>query len=241
LWKFSPTKLGNYNEKVSLAYWNENHSELKGIADLRLLGSCISGSLNCTETYKDLGTCVVGDSILSQLIVVNNFDCNLNFRVEAFSLDKDENAVYTLELEKSILNIKARSKMPLNFRFRPNKSINYQFVIYYEIINLLENNNSICTQSNNDSHEKNLSDKSKEILGYIIANSVYPKLRVIDVNGLGTASSINKSYLWRMLNINKYGFILFILYISRNILFRYYFIFFFFSLLIYYYYFFSKA
>jgi hypothetical protein len=169
---------------------------------LRLLGSCISGSLSCTETYKDLGTCVVGDSILSQLVIVNNYDCDLNFQLEVFSLDKDENANYTLELDNSILNIKARSKMMLNLRFRPNKSTNYQFVVYYEIVNTAENK-SISAKRDDDSLVANSSPKAKEILGYILANSVYPKLRVIDVRGLGTAASINKSYLWRMLNINK--------------------------------------
>lgn len=224
MWTFSPGKLEKYNHKIGLLAWvGENRQFLKPYS-LRILASCINGSLQSNEMYKDFGNVIVGSSISSELIVINNNDCSLDFEIFVKQTTDDSLANKSLdnhcilEFENSSGHIEARSKLTIRCRLRPVRLINYQFTIEYKIL------------YPNDRELAETEIASKEILCYMVTNKyyillfsdekslkiyeiyhilfkttvgVYPKLNITDIKALGSASNLNKDYLWRLLCVNE--------------------------------------
>ena len=203
---------------------------------LRVLGSCTSGSLHGFEMYKDFGNIIVGSSISSELVIINNNDCNMDFELflkqTTDDVNKSFNNVCILELEKSTANVKARSRCVIRCRVRPTKLISYQFTVEYRIIypneNKVENgqdeihsetysdvlNKNIEEQdielnNNNINYNKtmasaiNNNNNKREVLCYMTANGVYPKLTIVDLKATGAASNLSKDFLWKLLSIKE--------------------------------------
>jgi hypothetical protein len=199
-WKFSPIKIEKYNNKVALITWieGEKSTTLKTYY-LRILGACTNGSLNSSEMYKDFGNVIVGSSVSSEISIVNNNDCYLDFElyvkqtVDEGLANSLENDLCILELETMNGHIEARSKLSIRCRLRPTRLINYQFTVEYKII--YPNEKKEIQTIENETH--------KEILCYLSANGVYPKLRINDIKTLGSASNLSKDFFWKLMSINQ--------------------------------------
>lgn len=182
---------------------------------IRILASCVSGSLQASQNYKDFGSVIVGSSETSELTLINNNDCALDFELiikqttdETLSC-KTLDGVCVLEFVDMIAanssepsadrtprlnsvrgHIEARSKLNVRCRLRPTRLINYQFSIEYRILY-------------KDSEKKLTSNDRREVLCYMTAVGVYPKFNVSDIKALGSAANLNKDFLWRLLSINE--------------------------------------
>ena len=193
-WLFTPKKFEKYNIKARLLAWIGEDRCKSQIYNLRLLGSCTTGGLQALEVYKDFGSVVVGGSASSEIILINNNDCALDFElyvtqtVDENSANKYKDDPCIIELEAYDGNIEARSRKILPCRIRPARVINYQFIIEYKIV-----------YPNDD--EADMS--SKEVLCQLIANGVYPKIHVTDIKAIGSASNLSKDYLWRLFSIDS--------------------------------------
>jgi hypothetical protein len=205
---------------------------------LRVLGSCTSGSLHGFEMYKDFGNIIVGSSISSELVIINNNDCNMDFELfikqTTDDVNKAFNNVCILELEKYKANVKARSRCVIRCRVRPTKLICYQFTVEYRIIypneNKVENGQEeILSEAYSDVLNKNIDEQNtelmnnninynktiasvnnnnnnnnkREVLCYMTANGVYPKLAIVDLKATGAASNLSKDFLWKLLSIKE--------------------------------------
>jgi hypothetical protein len=185
---------------------------------LRIIGSCTNGSLQALELYKDFGSVVVGGSVTTEITVVNNNDCRLNYElfvkqsVDESVANRFVDAICVLEIESPIGHVEARSRRQVRVRLRPIRLINYQFVVEYRIVyeNEAERDQSEFLKTSEVNTISNESPRNqKEVLCYMTANGVYPKLNITDIKGLGSVSSLNKDYLWKLLSINEY-FLLFL-------------------------------
>jgi hypothetical protein len=88
------------------------------------------------------------------------------------------------------------------------------------------NTNDICTSNGDGEHDQsNLTiavigaapaatdatlkntatsvSERRDVLCYLTANGVFPKLKVIDIKGLGSSSSLSKDYMWKLLSVNE--------------------------------------
>lgn len=203
VWRFAPTKMEKYNHKVVLTSWIDGAkaSTLK-VYYLRLLGMCTSGSLQAAEMYKDFGNIIVGSSVSSEITILNNNDCNLEFELfvkqtvdESLANSGVGSDFCILELEKTIGQVEARSKLAIRCRLRPTRLVNYQFTVEYRII--------YPNERLHDLNDVNTPKDHKEILCHLTANGVYPKLRINDIKTHGAAASLSKDFFWKLLSINQ--------------------------------------
>jgi hypothetical protein len=201
---------------VRLLAWIENDNTKYKSFNLRLLGSCTSGSLQVIEPYKDLGNIIVGSSVTNEMILVNNSDCVLDY--ELFVRQKaDENSANNyaydpciIELDHYVGQLEAKSRKVVRFRIRPVRINNYQFTFEYRIIypNEQDNDDSGATfdlmnHTTSTDYDLISSEKKKfEPLCSMIASCVYPKLSVVDVKAVGPASNLSKDYLWHLFSID---------------------------------------
>jgi hypothetical protein len=204
LWKFTPSKIDKYNNKAALITWiDDDKKNTSKTYFVRMLGTCTNGSLQSSEMYRDFGNVIVGSSISSEITILNNNDCYLDFElsvkqtVDESLANNAANDICILELEKTSGHIDARSSLIIRCRLRPTRLINYQFTVEYRIIYPNENKLS------QDLDSKETSNEQKEILCYLSANGVYPKLRINDIKTLGSASSLSKDFFWKLLSINQ--------------------------------------
>ena len=196
MWRFTPEKLEKFNQKVNLLTWIEEKNSNVQQYPVRILGSCITGSLQAQEMYKDLGSVIVGSSATTDIVICNNNDCSLNFELRvkqtiegssASPLDKNEFCVLELQTDKGAID--ARAKFLVKCRIRPTRLVNYQFTVAYKV--------------NYNNEETNDKSSQFENLCYLTVSGVYPKLTITDVKGLGSASGLSKDYLWKILSINE--------------------------------------
>ena len=154
--------------------------------------------------YKDFGSVIVGSSISSEITIINNNDCPLDYELfikqtsdEAMS-NKSMTGICVLEIEAPIGQVEARSRQTVRCRLRPTRLITYQFTVEYKII--YPEDKAI----ENDSAFNPTSPKSvQETLCYMTANGVYPKLKINDIKCVGAASSLSQDYFWKLLSINQ--------------------------------------
>ena len=205
LWKFTPSKIDKYNNKAALIAWiDDDKKSTSKTYFVRMLGTCTNGSLQAAEMYRDFGNVIVGSSISSEITILNNNDCYLDFElfvkqtVDESLANSAVNDICILELEKMSGHVDARSKLTVRCRLRPTRLINYQFTVEYRIVYPNENKQSPELDSSQET-----STEQKEILCYLSANGVYPKLRINDIKALGSGSSLSKDFFWKLLSINQ--------------------------------------
>jgi hypothetical protein len=193
-WLFTPKKFEKYNIKARLITWIADNRNKSEVYNLRLLGSCTTGGLQALEIYKDFGSVVVGGSATSEIVLINNNDCALDYdfivkqTVDDNSANKYQNDPCILELEETSGNIEARSKKIIPCRIRPARVISYQFLIEYKIIY---------------PNDEDKIDSPYEVLCQMTANGVFPKIRVTDIKAIGSASNLSKDYLWRLFAVDS--------------------------------------
>ena len=161
--------------------------------------------------YKNFGSVVVGSSVTSEITMINNNDCSLNFELFVKQVVEDSvqnrfvDNICVLEIEKLVGHVEARSRSQVRCRLRPIRLINYQFIIEYRIVyeNEDEREKNEFLKSPDDENINESPRNQREILCYMTANGVYPKLNITDIKGLGSVSSLNKDYLWKLLSINE--------------------------------------
>lgn len=192
-----------------MTWVGENRSKSQSY-NLRLLGTCLTGTLQAQESYKDIGSIVVGSSETFEISLMNSNDCALDYElyvkqtVDENSANKYREDPCILELSEIKGSIEARSKKAISCRVRPARVISYQFTIEYKIIypNEIEPSDSILTQRSEPESTDGAKTTQGDILCYLIANGVYPKLSVTDIKAIGSASNLSKDYLWRLFSID---------------------------------------
>jgi cilia- and flagella-associated protein 65 len=158
-----------------------------------LTGTCSHGTLQAGETFRDIGNVVVGSSVATELLLVNNNDCALNFElsvrqiVEKNSTDTPKFEPRVLEIEDPNGCLEARARKLIRLKLRPTRVVNYQFTIEYRIIYPNEDLNR---------------SQQSEILCNLTANGVYPKLAISDIKALGASSNLSKDYLWKLFSLD---------------------------------------
>ena len=203
MWKFSPENVDKFNHKVALITSIEDENGSIKVFYVRILGSSTNGSLQVMEMYKDFGSITVGSSISAELVLVNHNDCDLDYElfVKQSGGDSDDikfsGDILVIELETKAGTIQARSKVNIRCRLRPTRIINYQFTIEYQIV---YPNEKVDENAELDSSS---SKSQREVLCYMSANGVYPKLKINDIKAVGSASNLSKDYLWKLLSVNK--------------------------------------
>ncbi len=212
LWKFSPEKIDKYNHKVSLVAWIDRNRQIPRVYSLRLIGSCTNGSLQALEMYKDFGSVIVGSSVTNEITIVNNNDCSLDFELFVKQSTEENlsnrflDQICILELEERKGHVEARSRCQIRCRLRPIRLISYQFTIEYKILYENEERPQSVKSTKDLSNTENQKDSprnQREILCYMTANGVYPKINITDIKGFGSAASLNKDYLWKLLSISE--------------------------------------
>lgn len=204
MWRFAPDKIDKYNCKVMLVAWIEGDRKNFATYGLRLLGECTYGSLQAAEMYKDFGSVIVGSSVTSEITVINNNDCPMDYELFVKQTSDDPLAdktvcgICVLEIEKPIGHVEARSRATVRCRLRPTRLISYQFTIEYRIIYPNEEEPAGSDRTNPDT-PRNV----RETFCYMTANGVYPKLKVNDIKCLGSASTLSQDYFWRLLSIDQ--------------------------------------
>jgi hypothetical protein len=151
---------------------------------------------------------VVGSSVTAELTLINHNDCGLAYElfvrqtVDESVASRFVDSICTLEIEKPLGHVEARSRRQVRVRLRPIRLISYQFVIEYRIVYDNEPKSEFVKTSEPD--EASAQQQQREVLCYMTASGVYPKLNITDIKGLGSVSSLNKDYLWKLLSINEY-------------------------------------
>ncbi len=188
-WRFSPDKQEKFNHKMTLVTRIDDSNHIKTYP-LRVLGSCTSGSLHGLEMYKDFGNIIVGSSLSSELVIINNNDCNMDFELfvkqTTDEVNKAFNNVCVLELEKYAGNVKARSRCVIRCRVRPTKLISYQFTVEYRIV---YPNEKKVGEENNGGGEHQNEVKSDLVQSY----SDLLNKNIEETATSGVSSSINNS------------------------------------------------
>jgi hypothetical protein len=151
----------------------------------------------------------VGSSITTELVLINNNDCSLDYELfvkqttEESLSSKSLDTMCVLELESYMGHIEARSRTTIRCRLRPVRLINYQFTVEYQILYPNEQQQEE-TRANGRTHVAADTPRSlKDTLCYMTAIGVYPKLSISDIKALGSASNLNKDYLWKLLSVNE--------------------------------------
>lgn len=158
-----------------------------------MTGTCSHGTLQAGETFKDIGSVVVGSSVTTELLLINNNDCALDFElsvrqnIDSTNSNIQKNEPCVLEIEDPKGCLEARARKLIRLKIRPTRVITYQFAVEYRIIYPNEDLNK---------------SQQNEILCNLTANGVYPKLAISDIKALGTSSNLSKDYLWKLFSLD---------------------------------------
>lgn len=196
---------------------------------IRILASCVSGSLQASQNYKDFGSVIVGSSVTSELTLINNNDCALDFELfirqttdESLSCKKlddlcvlefvDMSAVATSSsggstdgsspVGAAADEIKTPRLNSVRGHIEARSKLNVRCRLRpTRLINYQFTIEYRILYK--DSEKKLTSNDRREVLCYMTGVGVYPKFNVSDIKALGSAANLNKDFLWRLLSINE--------------------------------------
>lgn len=209
MWRFSPDKVDKYNMTCILVSWIEADKKDAQLSKLRALAECTHGSLQSADMYVDFGSVIVGSSVSQEITVINNNDCPLDYELfvkQTSDEDRTCNELCVLEIEEPVGHVEARSRQIVRCRLRPTKLISYQFTVEYRIIypNEAEADRNDKRPVSADQNPDTPRDV-KELLCYMTANGVYPKMKIKDIKCIGSASTLSQDYFWKLLSIDHFN------------------------------------
>ncbi|XP_053554126.1 cilia- and flagella-associated protein 65 [Bombina bombina] len=199
-WSFVPQEEKRYFAKTTVLAWSaEENSEpaQKSRYVLRISGEGRKGTLSTKQEQMDLGNILVGDFQSCDLLLSNDGDCTLDYLLsvtqefsEQCDLDEVVNDPIALEIEPNKGRLPARTKLNIRITARPARRLQYKWRISY----------SILTPKVLDPASRASDD---HFLCCVTAHGVYPSFSVVDVRPSGSASSLNRTQLWRLFSLDR--------------------------------------
>ncbi|XP_053327812.1 cilia- and flagella-associated protein 65 [Spea bombifrons] len=199
-WSFVPQEERKYFAKATALTWAAVE-DLKPVEKmryiLRITGEGCRGTLSALQEQVDLGDILVGSFQSWDLPLSNDGDCTLEYTLSAKQeingpCDQEEvtHDPVALEFENSRGCLPARTKLSIRVTARPARRLQYIWKIFYSILTpkALDPSNAV----------------SKEhFLCCVTAQGVYPVLSIVDVCAAGSATSLNKTQLWRLFSLER--------------------------------------
>ncbi|XP_065606522.1 cilia- and flagella-associated protein 65 [Cyrtonyx montezumae] len=198
-WTFTPDKVTKYLLQATVFVGWESPplvSPQNVHYTLRIIGEGAMGTIRAQKEHLDLGNVLVGNLKGCSLVLMNDGICSLEYTLSVEQqitglCDPEEvcSDPTALELEHSRGTIPARSKAFVQVTVRPARRLHYTWSISY----------AICTPAAPDLASTKV---EQQPLCCIEATGVHPTFYIADACSAGSASSISRLHLWRLLSLD---------------------------------------
>ncbi|KAM6178404.1 cilia- and flagella-associated protein 65 [Rhynchocyon petersi] len=198
-WIFSPLEEIKYLFRVGIWIWeaglppnikapNTTHYYM-----LRLVGVGVTGSLSVSyrallkEQELDLGSMLVNSTQSRFLVLVNNSNCTLSYRLflEQSSPKVISSEPLDLQLEQTEGSMPPRSQDSISLIACPKHRARYSWTISYALL----------------SHRDNKTGEKRELC-QVSLEGVYPLLSILDIYAMGSAEGITRKHLWHLFSLD---------------------------------------
>ncbi|CAK8673924.1 unnamed protein product [Clavelina lepadiformis] len=202
LWTFQPSEVKKYVFKPQCLAWpyNPKSNLLMQYASqharkfvLRAVGEGSEGDIKAERCNIDYGCVISGTSKAEPLVIVNDSQCDLHFKLSVeqfinsqYGDEPDENEPIGLKLNKWNGVIAARSKTVITAMVHPYRRVLYTWSLFYELFN---------------SAGKSITPNCKYLLCQLSADGVFPTLAITDARSSGSGANISKTQLWRWFSL----------------------------------------
>ncbi|MEE6488904.1 hypothetical protein FKM82_015429 [Ascaphus truei] len=197
-WSFVPQEETNYFVKTTVLTWAAEGGPVplkKSRHILRISGEGCMGTISTEQEQVDLGNILVGTFQSCDLLLSNNGDCALDYALSTKQditgpCDPDDviNDPIALDFEHDKGRLPARTKLRIKITARPARRLPYTWIISYRILT------PKAVDPTNRATEK-------QALCCVTAQGVFPTFSIVDVCPAGSASSLNRTQLWRFFSL----------------------------------------
>ncbi|KAG8550494.1 hypothetical protein GDO81_025000, partial [Engystomops pustulosus] len=199
-WSFVPQEEKNYFVKATVLSWLTGQSPKQNPKNrfiLRITGEGCRGWLSTDQESIDLGNVLVGSFQSFDLLLSNDGDCTLEYRLRAKQevsgpCDPDDinNDPAALEFEHERGFLPARTKLRIRVTARPARRVSYIWTISYCILSPKALDPAVAISE-------------EQFLCTVTAQGVYPSFSVVDACPSGCASSLSKTQLWKLFSLER--------------------------------------
>ncbi|XP_049744169.1 cilia- and flagella-associated protein 65 isoform X2 [Elephas maximus indicus] len=191
-WTFSPLEETKYLFRVGMWVWEAGlPPNTKPPATthymLRLVGVGITSSLSVKEQELDFGNVLVHSKQSRFLVLLNNGNCALYYRLflEQSSPEVVSNDPLDLQLERTEGCMPPRSQDNISLIAYPKHQARYSWTISYSLL----------------SHRDNKAGEKQELCRISLV-AVYPLLSILDICAMGSAEGISRKHLWHLFSLD---------------------------------------
>uniref|UniRef100_A0A8D0U5J0 Cilia and flagella associated protein 65 n=1 Tax=Sus scrofa TaxID=9823 RepID=A0A8D0U5J0_PIG len=188
-WTFSPLEETKYLFRVGIWVWEaglppNTKPPTTTHYMLRLVGLGITGSLSAKEKELDFGNILVNSKQSRTLVLLNDGDCTLYYRLflEQCSPEAVDNGPLALQLDRTEGSMPPRSQDTICLIACPKFRSQYSWTISYSLL----------------SHRGTW----KQELCRVSLMAVYPLLSILDICSMGSAQGITRKHLWRLFSLD---------------------------------------
>ncbi|XP_023578883.1 cilia- and flagella-associated protein 65 isoform X2 [Octodon degus] len=191
-WIFSPLEKTKYLFQVGMWVWEAGlPPDAKPPATvhyvIRLVGLGITSSLSAEMKELDFGNVLVGSEQSRSLVLLNEGNCTLYFRLylEQHSLEGLDHDTPALQLDRSEGSVPPHCRDTVSLTACPRHKCQYSWTISYSLL----------------SHKDNKLGEKQELCQVSLV-AVYPLLSILDACPLGGAKGITRKHLWRLFSLD---------------------------------------
>lgn len=195
---------------------------------VRVIGEGSQGTIVAEQSYVDFGDVVVGSSETKAVVLVNNADCTLHYRLSV-EQSIEGNAsdgrliedLIALHLDEPEGQLAARSRKVVRCTVKPVQRVSYRFAIAYELSPTKQHatggsgdeagrkgRRSATSPGPLQHQQLQLLQQSRGSTGpmhlcHVLASGVFPQLRVMDARVHGSGIGMSKQQLWSLLQLDS--------------------------------------
>ncbi|XP_027821002.2 cilia- and flagella-associated protein 65 isoform X5 [Ovis aries] len=191
-WTFSPLEETKYLFRVGMWVWEAGlPPNTKPSATthymLRLVGMGITSSLSAQEKELDFGNMLVNGKQTRMLVLLNDGDCTLHYRLFLEQSDPKavENSPLALQLDRTEGSMPPRSQDAICLTACPKHRSQYSWTISYAVV----------------SHRDDKAGEKQELC-HVSLTAVYPLLSILDICSMGSAEGITRKHLWHLFSLD---------------------------------------
>ncbi|ESO88046.1 hypothetical protein LOTGIDRAFT_219687 [Lottia gigantea] len=196
-WSFIPSSEEKSVMKPTLLVWGQGLKDnssggKKKAFTVRAIGEGDLGDLKSNQNHYDLGDIVVGSSASQRIILSNNSQCSLHYKLlvnQAFDTLNNRSEKLGLELDETEGVIPARSKHTILATVRTLQRKEYQYTVSYQLLTPKGENSDIVP-------------KEPKHLCHVLTTGVFPTIVVSDARCYGSAVNISKKQLWNLFSLD---------------------------------------
>ncbi|KAG9470536.1 hypothetical protein GDO78_017428 [Eleutherodactylus coqui] len=199
-WSFVPQEERNYFVKATVLSWLTDQSPEQGPKKhylLRINGEGNRGWLSTEQESVDLGNVLVGSFQSYDLLLSNDSDCTLEYRLSAKQdisglCDPDDiiHDPVALEFEDEKGSLPAHTRLRIRVTARPARRVSYTWTVNYIILS---------PKALDPAHAAS----EERFLCTVTAQGVYPTFSVVDACLAGSARTLSKTKLWKLFSLQR--------------------------------------